>query len=275
MGEWFRTAPIWLMGLLLFVATVGCALAGARVNRWYTQRNREQERLSESQAGHVVSMIYALLSLLIGFTFQMAAERFEVRRQLVREDAIAIETLYLKAQLLADPYRSTLSGLLVRYAENHLALAQVRREDSDARRLMADDDQLRRELWTALIPAFDSIKDLDFSTSLVESSTEVVRVDTARRAARGSPIPTTIILGLIFYSLVAAAGLGAIMKSRKGEIASAFLLGLSALALMLISDLNRPVDGTIHESQEPMRQMLVRLQNNPPTVFQPIAAQPH
>ncbi|GAA3908045.1 hypothetical protein GCM10022276_28030 [Sphingomonas limnosediminicola] len=275
MGEWFRTAPIWLLGLLLFVATVGCALAGARVNRWYTQRNREQERLSESQAGHVVSMIYALLSLLIGFTFQMAAERFEVRRQLVREDAIAIETLYLKAQLLADPYRSTLSGLLVRYAENHLALAQVRREDSDARRLMADDDQLRRELWTALIPAFDSIKDLDFSTSLVESSTEVVRVDTARRAARGSPIPTTIILGLIFYSLVAAAGLGAIMKSRKGEIASAFLLGLSALALMLISDLNRPVDGTIHESQEPMRQMLVRLQNNPPTVFQPIAAQPH
>lgn len=273
MSEWFRTAPIWLLGLLLFVATVGCALAGARANRWYRRRHRGQEQLSESQAGYVVSMIYALLSLLIGFTFQMAAERFEVRRQLVREDAIAIETLYLKAQLLADPYRSALSSLLVRYAENHIALAQVRREDSNAKKLMADDDRLRRDLWTAVIPAFESIKDLDVSTSLVESSTDVVKVDTARRAARGSPIPTTIILGLFFYSLVAAAGLGAIMKSRKGEIASAILLGLSTLALMLITDLNRPVDGTIHESQEPMRQMLVRLQNNPPAVFRPMAFQ--
>jgi hypothetical protein len=273
MGEWLQTAPIWLLGLLLFVATVACALAGAGFNHWYKRRFGGQDKLSESQAGYVISMVYALLSLLIGFTFQLAAERFEVRRQLVREDAAAIETLYLEAQLLAEPHRSRLSNLLVRYAENHLALGQTRRRD-DAPRLLAKDDQLLRELWATTIPAFESIKDLDFSTSLVASTTEVVRIDDARRAARDSPIPMTITAGLIFYSLVAAAGLGAVMQSRKGQIASVLLLGLSAMALMLISDFNRPVDGTIHESQKAMQRLLLRLHSNPPAAYRPLSSQP-
>jgi hypothetical protein len=270
MSEWFRTAPIWLLGLLLLAATVSSALAGSGFNSWYKRRFGGQEKLSESQAGYVISMVYALLSLLIGFTFQLAAERFEVRRQLVREDAAAIESLYLKAQLLEEPHRSNISSLLVRYAENHLVLAQARRDE--ARRLLSKDDQLLRDLWVKTIPAFESIKDLDFSTSFVESAAEVVRIDAARRAARDSPIPTTIIVVLMFYSLVAAAGLGAVMRSRKGQIASVLLLGLSALALMLIADFNRPVDGTIHESQNAMRRLLVQLRSNPPAVYRPLAA---
>lgn len=269
-GEWFQTAPIWLLGLLLFAATVGSALAGSALNHWYKRRFGGREKLSESQSGYVISMVYALLSLLIGFTFQLAAERFEVRRQLVREDAAAIEGLYLEAQLLNEPHRSKLSSLLVSYGENHLALAQLRRDDSNAAKLLRQDDLLVRDLWATMIPAFESIKDLDVSTSLVESTKEVVRIDAARRAARDSPIPMTITFGLIFYSLVAAAGLGAVMKSRKGQFVSVLLLGLSTMALMLISDFNRPVDGTIHESQNAMRRMLLLLHSNPPAAYRPI-----
>jgi hypothetical protein len=40
------------------------------------------------------------------------------------------------------------------------------------------------------------------------------------------------------------------------------LLALNVLALMLMVDINRPVEGTIHESQEPMQRMLLRLKAN-------------
>ena len=272
MGDWFRTTPIWLLGFLLFVATLACALAGSGVNRWYTKRFGGKDRLSETQVGYVVSIVYALLGLLLGFTFQVAIERFDLRRQLVLRDENAIEILYLKVQLLDEPHRSRLSGLLVTYATNHLELAQARRGDPNAGKLLAEDDRLLRELWTTVIPAFESVKNLDFSTSFVDSAADVVNIDSDRRAARLPPIPMTIIVVLIFYSLVAAMVLGAVMRSRKSEVASAVLLGLSTLVLMLITDINRPVDGTIHESQTPMRQMLLGLQSNPPAVYRPPAS---
>ena len=272
MGDWLRSTPIWLLGLLIFVATLACALAGSSLDRWYARQFGSKEKLSESQSGYVVSIVYFLLSLLVGFTFQMAIERFEVRRHLVLDDANAIEALYLKAQLLDDPHRSRLSGLLVRYAQNHIDLAQARRDDAIGRKLLADDDRLRRDLWAATMPAFQSIKNLDFSTSLVESAADVVKIDSDRRAARLPPIPMTIFFVLIFYSVVAATVLGAAMKSRKGEIVSAVMLVLQTLALMLVADINRPVDGTIHESQASMQQLLQRLQSEPPATYQQLAA---
>ena len=49
---------------------------------------------------------------------------------------------------------------------------------------------------------------------------------------------------------------------------------LNILALMVITDINRPVEGTIRESQQPMEQMLQRLRANPPAVYLATAQQP-
>lgn len=271
MGEWFRSAPIWLLGLILFLCTAGLALAGARFSTWLSDRPGHWGKLTEAQEGYVVATVYTLLGLLIGFTFALAVERFEARRQLVVDDANAIEELYLRAQLLTEPHRSRFSNLLIRYAQNHVQLAQTHRDDAAAAKLIAEDQQLLRDLWTATVPAFQSIRTIDFSSSFVDSVNQVVKADADRKAARRAQIPTTVIAMLILYSLIAAALLGAVMKGRKGEVASIIMLGLSVLALMLIVDINRPVSGTIHESQEPMERMLTRLKANPPAVYQRLA----
>lgn len=164
--------------------------------------------------------------------------------------------------------------MLVRYAENHLELAQVRGDDRRAAGLIAQDAGFLRDIWTATVPAFESVKTLDFSTSFVDSVSELLRVDAERKAARRAQIPTTVLVLLIFYSLVAAAVLGAVMKRGRGQQISAVLLALNVLALMLVADINRPVEGTIHESQEPMKRMLARLKANPPPVYQRLVLSP-
>ena len=273
MGDWFRAIPIWQLGLLLLLATIGCAFAGAGFTRWYLERGGDA-KLSEAQEGHVVTSVYALLALLVGFTFSVAVDRYQARRQLVVDDANAIEAVYLKAQLLAEPHRTRFSNLLVRYAENHLELAQMRSDDRHAARLVAEDTAFLRDLWTATVPAFQSVKTIDFSTSFVDSVSELLRVDAERKAARRAQIPTTVLVLLIFYSLVAAAVLGGVMRSGRGQQISAVLLALNVLALMLVTDINRPVEGTIHESQEPMERMLARLKANPPAVYQRLVLPP-
>ena len=268
MVEWLRSAPIWLLGFLLLAATVACTYAGVELSRRISRLRGEGGDLSESQQGYVVSSVFGLLALLVAFTFALSMDRYQTRRQLVVQEANAIEAVYLKAQLLDEPHRTRFASLLIDYTENRLVLAEVRRDDARAQRLLEKDSSILRDLWIATVPAFQSVKTLDFSTSFVEAVTDLVKVDGERKALRRSQIPTTIVLVLIFYSLVAAAVLGGVMKTRKGRQFSIVLLALNILALMLITDMNRPVEGTIRESQAPIEQMLGRLRANPPAVYQ-------
>jgi uncharacterized membrane protein YecN with MAPEG domain len=274
MGDWIRTTPIWILGVVLFFATVACAYAGASLSKWIARVRGEDGQLSDSQQGYVVSSVFALLALLVAFTFGLAMDRYQTRRQLVVEHANAIEAVYLKSQLLDEPHRSRFASLLVSYAQLQVQLASLRRDDASAQRLLAEDDSDLRNLWTATVAAFQSVKTLDFSSSFVDSVTDLVKVDAQRKAVRRAQIPTTILAALLFYTLVAAGVLGGVMKTRKGRQFSVVLLALNIFALMLITDINRPVEGTIRESQEPMERMLARLQANPPAIYQRLMATP-
>jgi hypothetical protein len=267
MVEWIIHTPIWVLGLLLFTAMLIALWVGSRIDAWQKRHKGGGSGLSDTQEGYVVTSIYTLVGLLIAFTFGMAIDRFDARRALVVEDANAIETLYLRAQLLPEPHRDRFSKLLVRYAENHVALAKDHHADPTANRLTADNRALLTELWTITVPAFNSIRTIDFSSSFVDSVNEVIRIDVQRKALRRAQIPAAVIGLLMFYSLIAAAVLGYVMAGAGGELTSAALLGLFVLAFMLLSDINRPVTGTIHESQEPMELMLARLKANPPSVY--------
>lgn len=263
MDSWLRTAPIWVLGLGLLVATIASAIGGWRFNGWLTSR---EGKLSEAQEGYVVTSVYGLLGLLVAFTFQLAVDRYQVRRQLVVDDANAVEALYLKAQLLGQPHRSVFSNLLVRYTQNHIALAEARQDEPNAQRLIAEDRVLQGQLWAATLPAFQTLKPFDISSSFVESVVELSRVDATRHAARSPAVPTTIVVMLLFYSLIAAVVLGTVMKGLKGLQVSVLLIVLNVLALMLVMDLNRPVQGTIRESQAPMKRTLLRLQATAPAI---------
>ena len=76
---------------------------------------------TDNQEGYIVSGVLGLLALMLGFTLAMAVDRFDTRRVLVLQDANAIGTTYLRAQLLDEPHRSRISRLLVDYTDNRIA----------------------------------------------------------------------------------------------------------------------------------------------------------
>ena len=86
--------------------------AGFRLGR----RNRlSVSEHAKSQINTIQGAMLGLLALLLGFTFAMAISRFEVRKQLVLDEANAIGTTFLRAQLLPQPQRQELSNLLRQY----------------------------------------------------------------------------------------------------------------------------------------------------------------
>lgn len=264
---WLAHSPLWLVGIILFGMMLVAGFAGDRLRRRHERTDPETgSSLTDSQEGFIVSSVLALLALLIGFTFSIVLDRYEARRQLVMEDATAIQELYLRAQLLDEPHRSRYSELLPRYLDNHIQLAEVDNR-AEGEPLLAENQRMLIDLWTITVAAFQSIRDIDFSTALVDSANHVFEVDARRKVARTAQIPHTIFAVLFLYAIMTAAVLGYFLVGKRGRRAGAVILALFTVALLLLSDINRPVEGYVRESQEPLERLRRAIRAVPISTF--------
>ena len=248
---WLNATPPLFICAALFVAVIVALLlghaAGARLGR----------PLDDGAETFVVSSVFGLLALLLGFTFALAIDRYEARRILVQEEANAINTAFTRAQLLDEPHRSRISDVLVQYTTNRIALAQ--QPPGANRERLELNDRLVRELWSASAAAFPTIRQFDFSSTFIEGVNDVINTEATRKSARVARLPTGVFALLMIYVVVSAAVLGSVVRSRRELVLSALLLVLLTMSLMLIVDIDRPALGGVREAQGPMERLLVTL----------------
>lgn len=244
-SDWLSSTPLVAIGGLLLLVFGSALLAGWLVGRKLPRAKDENEPL-------LTSAVLGLLALLLSFTYALAVDRFEARRLLVQEEANAISTMYLRAQLLEEPYRSRLSRILIDYADNRIALGQAQRGATDA--LLAKNDRLLRDIWSASAAAFSSIKGLDFSSTFYDSVNRLIDLDATRKSARMARVPPVIFVMLFFYITVVSALLG-LFATKRGLAESCVFLTLLVSFLLVIIDIDQPAQGGIRESQAPMERM--------------------
>src|SRR5436305_8217374 len=80
-------------------------------------------RDSEQSVTTLVGIIVGLVAFLLAFTFNMAAGRFQDRRDILVEDANAIGTTYLRTDTISEPERSNIKRLIRDYVDNRLNIA--------------------------------------------------------------------------------------------------------------------------------------------------------
>lgn len=273
LGQWLETTPVFVLGLLIFLTMIGAATIGsiARRSRKVATARHGDDKDANSD-GYVVSAVLGLLALLLGFTFALAVDRFETRRVLVLQEANAIGTTYLYAQVLDEPHRSRISGLLREYAGNRVELAAA--EPEHKAKLFAENDRLLIDLWSATVAAHDSVRTTAFSASLLQSVSHVIDLDTARKSARQARVPTVVFVVLVAYVVVTAGMLGYVRAAPQGRVVVGFLFALMVMSLMLILDIDRPASGGIRESQEPLITLRETLRAQPPGTFDRWRTQP-
>lgn len=251
MEELVRAVPIALLTCLLFGAMVASLAAGRLIRGRLSSPSGDDD--AKGQEDLILSAVLTLLALFLGFTFSLTLDRFETRREFVAKEATAIGTAYLRAQLLEEPHRTRMTTLLTRYTDNRLALAKADRDRTPD--LLRRNDLLVRDIWSAAQASFPSIRQYDFSSIYLDSINEVVEAGSTRKAVRLARVPSAIFLVLFVYVLSTAVLLGYVLQTARGLIVGVFLLALFSVGLMLIVDINRPLEGAVRETQWPMENL--------------------
>jgi hypothetical protein len=239
--------PIWATALLIAaVLLAACELA--------YRFARRQGDIEKSDEGHVLSAMLALLGLLVGFTFSISVGRHELRRTLVVDEANAIGTEYLRAQMLPEPYRTRLAVMLRQYTDARLALAAAGEDSLAIMRANAIADSLQSAMWATTVEVEPFVQPPALSSLIASGMNAVIDVAATRRAALEARLPTVAFGSLVLFATVAAGMLGFVSGSgrRRSRAGSVILLLLLSLALGLILDMDRPRRGTIKVSQRPL-----------------------
>ena len=97
-GRFFSSQ--WIVFAVLLVLLVGLSELAWRIGLAASRKKTEADK----DSGTVRSAVLALLGLLLGFSFAIAAARHETRRELLVEEANSIGTTARRAQLLPEPH---------------------------------------------------------------------------------------------------------------------------------------------------------------------------
>jgi hypothetical protein len=110
-GRIFASQWIVLVGLVILL--VGLSELAWRMGLASSRGKSEGAK----DSGTVRSAVLALLGLLLGFSFAIAAARNEARRELLVEEANSIGTTARRAQLLPQSHASNVVQLLREYVQ--------------------------------------------------------------------------------------------------------------------------------------------------------------
>lgn len=241
--------PLWGLFVLtaaLVLLAIECGFRlGAALARGYKPEH-------DAPVGTVVQATLGLLAFMLAFTFGVAAERFNDRRVLIIEEANAIGTTYLRADFLPEKSKEEVQSVLREYL--HLRVSGTGDRKLLAARL-ASSNRLQDKLWSQAAAIGRENLDSDVVALFVESLNETIDIQ-AKRVAAGlyARLPENVWTTLYFMTFLGMAALG--YQSGSAGARSwppiAVLTISFALVFTMIADLDRPREGSLNVSQQPL-----------------------
>jgi len=138
------------IALALFAGILLCLEVGRRLGRRALARHDAAGVLS---VGSLETAVFALLGLLIAFTFSGGLTRFDQRRAQVVDEANAVGTAYLRIDLLPAPAQPRLREAMRQYVDARLATYRLLPDLDAAHAELARSQQLQADIWAQAVAA--------------------------------------------------------------------------------------------------------------------------
>lgn len=238
--------PLWAF----FLATTAIALialeTGYQFGRWRHARAKVEK---ETPVNAIVASILGLLGIMMAFSFNLAASRFEARRQAVLEESNAIGTTWLRSRLLPTPHDAETSQYLKEYVD--LRVQPV--DYSNLGFIVTESERLQGKLWSQGVTAANKAPGSITTGLFLQSLNEVIDLHSKRLfVGLQSRLPGTVwiaLFSLVIVGMVSVGYLAGLTATRRTP--TEVLLAVSfAIVLYLIVDLDRAHEGLLKVSQQ-------------------------
>ena len=236
--------PILDTPWLLFVVSI-CALAlSAWVGGLFAAKLREAPSEAREAFGVILAATLTLLGLIIAFTFSMALNRYDQRKNLEEEEANAIGTEYFRADLLSDAEAAKVRQLLRGYLHERILFYTVP-EGPQVDEINARTGKLQAELWS-VIRAPVTAQPTQIAALVVEGMNDVFNSQGYTQAACWNRIPAAawMLMAAIATWTNALVGYGTVASGARRSMLL-FLPLVIAIAFALIADIDAPRGGGI------------------------------
>ena len=251
-----RTIPMSLFDQPVVVFAVLFLVLGAMGEigvRWRLRLSDHIDQGRHEQISATRDEVALLLSLLLGFTLAMALQHIDHRRELVVDEADAIETTSLRAQTLPEPFRGKVLELLREYVDARLAYSSAGKGSEELDETLARTKKLQDRIWEQSL-AVAQQKDSPINSIFLQSINETFSWSEKRVAALENRVPVPIWIMLVLISMATCLLVGLDMKRRFWVTTLVWPL-MICIVLTLIADLDSPYSGVIQVSQQSMRRL--------------------
>jgi hypothetical protein len=199
----------------------------------------------------IVASCFGLMSLLLAFTFYGAAARFDLRRDLIVQEANAIETAYRRLDLLPREMQARVKEMFRQYVATRLETYQKISDPEGFKDALDRTVVLQNEIWQEAVAGGQATGTTTAHVLLLPSITQMFDFAATRNLFLEAHPPYTVIILLVLTVMVSSllAGYELSAPGRHSWLYKAsYILVLSA-ALVVIADYEYPRLGLDHISR--------------------------
>jgi hypothetical protein len=230
--------PALVLALSLVVLWLSEVIGASCRKRWSLTEDERQD------FGLITTATLTLLGLIIGFTFSMAINRYDQRKNFEQAEASAIGTEYVRADLLPATDAARVRALLRDYLDQRVSFYEIR-GNSRFVQLDARTAQLQTDLWSAVrAPAVAQPSPV--TALAVSGMNDVLNSQGYTQAAWWNHIPRTAWGLMLAIAVCSNLLIGYGMRTTKARNLLLLVLPLIvSISFFLISDIDCPNGGII------------------------------
>jgi hypothetical protein len=248
--------PTWVLVVSVLALMFAANEIGYRLGR---VRHGEEPERAHAVSNALKASILGLVALLLGFSFSITSSRFQQRQRLVLDEANAIGTCYLRAELLAKDKKAELSGKRIReslrsYTNLRLEHFERALESSEFQRTTKAMDTILVELWSAVEDGVTMDHELARTSQIVPAANEVIDLSATRAWASHNHLPPSVLL-LLAACMGVSSGLMGHSSGQVGRRHLGLWIALNVLVMLVlfvVLDFDRPRRGLIQVNHAPL-----------------------
>lgn len=247
-GEWINSLPLWAVFVLTMTICMISVEAGAALARIVMRQKKEKE--PDGPLGSLVGSVSALLAFILAFTFSLTSSRFDGRRHLVLQESNAIGTTYLRAGLLPPAQSLEVRRLLREYADVRLGFTIENVQEG-----LKKSEDIHKNLWSQATSLVGADMDSQIRSLFINSLNELIDLHQSRKTVGLEyQIPGSVwaAVSLLTVLSMLAVGYHVGMSGTRRLLGTPVLAAAFSLVILLIADIDRPGEGLMRVSQQPI-----------------------